>query len=268
VTKTKRFRCPAVAPPFLFPSSTLLLFPSFPIFEGGKKEKKYYFSILLSVKRRKSDRIIIFISFFKPPTISFLSTHATTSKKKKKAQQPPFFLSPSFAAQLLPPPPPSSRRTDRLTGQTAEAAVAVVVRNQNREGNWQANLNVGPFSFFNVVAKAIRRKEKKEETYGHVENEILYMLMKTEREGGGEEKKRINSFLPAKDSAEEGGVEAFGRREASLDFADRHLVLGCGRQERQAAGHRAEHVRWRNWARQQHIFCFVLLFSFKQPNEK
>jgi hypothetical protein len=146
--------------------------------------------------------------------------------------------------------------------------VAVVVRNQNREGNWQANLNVGPFSFFNVVAKAIRRKEKKEETYGHVENEILYMLMKTEREGGGEEKKRINSFLPAKDSAEEGGVEAFGRREASLDFADRHLVLGCGRQERQAAGHRAEHVRWRNWARQQHIFCFVLLFSFKQPNEK
>ena len=96
------------------------------------------------------------------------------------------------------------------------------------------------FLFFNVVAKAIRRKEK-EETYGHVENEILYMLMKTEREEG---ERRINSFLPAKDSAEEGGVEAFGRREASLDFADRHLVLGCGRQERQAAGHRAEHVRW------------------------
>lgn len=69
------------------------------------------------------------------------------------------------------------------------------MRNQNREGNWQANLNVGPFSFFNVVAKAIRRKEKKEETYGHVENEILYMLMKTEREGGKKKRELILSYL-------------------------------------------------------------------------
>ena len=76
--------------------------------------------------------------------------------------------------------------------------MAVVVRNQNREGNWQANLNVGPFfffSFFNVVAKAIRRKEKKEETYGHVENEILYMLMKTERGEKKKNRKELKFFV-------------------------------------------------------------------------
>ena len=73
------------------------------------------------------------------------------------------------------------------------------------------------------------------------------------------EKRPSASVLPAKDSAEERGVEAFGRREASLDFSDCHLVLGRGRKERQAAGHRAEHVRWGNWARQQHIFCFDCL---------
>jgi hypothetical protein len=266
--QNKTISVPGCCSSLSFSKFHFIIISLFSYFRGRKKRKKNiifrFFYPSNAGKATGSSFLFHFLNL--PPFLSFQPTPQQVKKKKSAAAT--FFLSPSFAAQLLPPPPPSSRRTDRLTGQTAEAAVAVVVRNQNREGNWQANLNVGPFSFFNVVAKAIRRKEKKEETYGHVENEILYMLMKTEREGGGEEKKRINSFLPAKDSAEEGGVEAFGRREASLDFADRHLVLGCGRQERQAAGHRAEHVRWRNWARQQHIFCFVLLFSFKQPNEK
>jgi hypothetical protein len=99
-----------------------------------EKRKKNYFSILLSVKRRKSDRIIIFISFFKPLTISFLSTRATTSKKKQIKKRSSHLF--SYPLLSRPSSSPSSRRTDRLTGQTAEAAVAVVVRNQNREGNW------------------------------------------------------------------------------------------------------------------------------------
>ena len=55
-------------------------------------------------------------------------------------------------------------------------------------------------------------------------------------------------FLPAKNSTKQRGVEAFGRREASLYFANRHFVLGGGREERQPAGHRAKHVRRSNRA--------------------
>lgn len=47
-------------------------------------------------------------------------------------------------------------------------------------------------------------------------------------------------LLPAEDSAQQRGIEALGRREASLHLADRHLVLGGGAEEREATGHRTE----------------------------
>lgn len=46
--------------------------------------------------------------------------------------------------------------------------------------------------------------------------------------------------LPAQDAAEEGGVETLGGREPSLHLPDRHLVLGGGAEQGEAARHRAE----------------------------
>lgn len=45
---------------------------------------------------------------------------------------------------------------------------------------------------------------------------------------------------PPQHSAQQGGVEALGRREASLHFRHRDLVLGGGAEQREAARHRAE----------------------------
>lgn len=47
---------------------------------------------------------------------------------------------------------------------------------------------------------------------------------------------------PAQDSAQQGGVEALRWGEASLHLADRHLVFGGGAEQRQATGHRTEHL--------------------------
>lgn len=45
---------------------------------------------------------------------------------------------------------------------------------------------------------------------------------------------------PPEHSAQQGGVEALGRRQASLHFRHRDLVLGGGAEQREAARHRAE----------------------------
>lgn len=45
---------------------------------------------------------------------------------------------------------------------------------------------------------------------------------------------------PPQDPAEQRRVQALRRREAPLDFADRHFIFGRGAEKRQAAGHRAE----------------------------
>ena len=44
-------------------------------------------------------------------------------------------------------------------------------------------------------------------------------------------------------AAEQRRVQALGRREATLHLAHRHLVLGVGAEEREAARHMAEYVR-------------------------
>ena len=48
--------------------------------------------------------------------------------------------------------------------------------------------------------------------------------------------------LPAQDSAEKGGVEAFGRRETALHFGHRYFVLGRRAEKRQATRHRTKDV--------------------------
>lgn len=50
------------------------------------------------------------------------------------------------------------------------------------------------------------------------------------------------SSLPAEDPAEERGVETLGGREPPLHLPDRHLVLGGGAEQGQAAGHGAENL--------------------------
>ena len=172
-------------------------------------------------------------SFWKPPTI-----FRCVDPRQQEALFAP--------APPIGTPPPLSR----VEWVADRAAAATIVR--RGETNWQANLNFAlffTFSSFNVVAKVIRRGRRYTDML-----RMRYANVETPNE-----KRPSASVLPAKDSAEERGVEAFGRREASLDFSDCHLVLGRGRKERQAAGHRAEHVRRGNWARQQHIFCFDCL---------
>lgn len=46
----------------------------------------------------------------------------------------------------------------------------------------------------------------------------------------------------AKDTPEEGGIEALGRGEAALYLRHRHLILGGRGEEGQPAGHGAENV--------------------------
>lgn len=53
----------------------------------------------------------------------------------------------------------------------------------------------------------------------------------------------VDRDSPPQDAAEQRGVQAFWRREASLHLADGHLVLGGGAEQTEAAGHRAEDVR-------------------------
>lgn len=48
------------------------------------------------------------------------------------------------------------------------------------------------------------------------------------------------SSSPAENPAEERGVETLGGREPPLHLPDRHLVLGGGAEQREAAGHGAE----------------------------
>lgn len=60
--------------------------------------------------------------------------------------------------------------------------------------------------------------------------------------GGGEGVSEGWAYSPAQDTTEEGGVEALRRGEAALHLRYRHLVLGGGGEEGEAAWHGAEHV--------------------------
>lgn len=50
------------------------------------------------------------------------------------------------------------------------------------------------------------------------------------------------AYSPTQDTTEEGGVEALWRGEAALHLRHRHLVLGGGGEEGEAAWHGAEHI--------------------------
>ena len=107
-TKTKRFRYPAVAPPFLFQVPLYYYFP----LSFSREEKKIIFRFFYPSNAGEATGSS-FLFHFKPPTISFLSTHATS---KKKAQQPPFFFIPFFRGPA--PPPPSFIKTNGPTDRT------------------------------------------------------------------------------------------------------------------------------------------------------
>jgi len=113
--QNKTISVPGCCSSLSFPSSTLLLFPSF-IFKGGKK-KLFFDSSIRQTQEKRQDHHFYFILNLPP----FLSFQPTPQVKKKRSSHL-FFLSPSFAAQLLPPPSfiktngPTDRTDSRSSG--------------------------------------------------------------------------------------------------------------------------------------------------------
>ena len=54
--------------------------------------------------------------------------------------------------------------------------------------------------------------------------------------------RRGSGYIPSQNAAQQRCVQTFGWRKPSLHFADRHFVLRCRTEEREAARNRTEHV--------------------------